>query len=361
MGDKWKKRKKKKRQDRFPLSLYGVYWIVLLLMSGIHTGLIIWITEYNHLHPGIQTMVPLVYWGLVAAGLTLFTRRKMRQTYEDPMVEFAKATKKVAKGDFSIYLPTIHTADKLDYLDYMILDFNKMVEELGSIETLKSDFISNVSHEMKTPIAVIKNYSTLLKKENLTDEERLEYVKTIEDAATRLNNLISNILKLNKLENQRIQPEPETYDVCEQICDCVFAAESLLDQKEIELDAELDERIFVKADKGLMELVWNNLISNAIKFSNLGGLLEIHCQLEKDAVKVAFTDHGIGMTEETRSRIFDKFYQGDTSHATEGNGLGLALAYRVTELMGGTLDVQSEYGRGSTFYVTLPVVENKNE
>jgi len=168
-------------------------------------------------------------------------------------------------------------------------------------------------------------------------------------------------LKLNKLENQRIQPEPETYDVCEQICDCVFAAESLLDQKEIELDAELDERIFVKADKGLMELVWNNLISNAIKFSNLGGLLEIHCQLEKDAVKVAFTDHGIGMTEETRSRIFDKFYQGDTSHATEGNGLGLALAYRVTELMGGTLDVQSEYGRGSTFYVTLPVVENKNE
>lgn len=357
MREKRNKRKQNKRQDRFPLSLYGVYFGILLLMSGIHTGLVVYINEVS-MHPGLQVIIPLVYWGIVATGLTLFTRRKIRKTYEDPMIEFADATKKVAKGDFSIYLPTLHTSDQLDYLDYMILDFNKMVEELGSIETLKSDFVSNVSHEMKTPIAVIKNYSQLLKKETLTMEERMEYAKAIDDAVTRLNLLISNILKLNKLENSRIIPELEVYDVCGQICDCVFAAETLLDQKEIELEAELDERIFIKADKGLMELVWNNLISNAIKFSDQGGMLKIACNIEQGFVKVAFTDYGIGMTEETKNHIFDKFYQGDTSHATEGNGLGLALAYRVSELMNGKLTVESIYGKGSTFYVTLPIVEN---
>lgn len=156
-----------------------------------------------------QIMIPMVYWGIVAVGLTLFTRQKMRSTYEEPLHKMAEASRKVSEGDFSVYVPTIHTVDKLDYLDVMILDFNKMVEELGSIETLKTDFVSNVSHEMKTPIAIIKNYAELLLADRIEDEQRKEYAGSVESAVTRLSELISNVLKLNKLENRKIMPEME--------------------------------------------------------------------------------------------------------------------------------------------------------
>ena len=137
------------KESLFPPSLFAIYFGVLLLMAGIHAGLLVFMNAvgWGNL---IQTIVPMVYWGMVAVGLTMFTRKKIRDTYEEPLHKMAEATKKVSEGDFSVYVPAIHTADKLDYLDVMIMDFNKMVEELGSIETLKTDFVSNVSHEMKT-------------------------------------------------------------------------------------------------------------------------------------------------------------------------------------------------------------------
>ena len=149
------------KDSLFPISLFAIYLGVLLLMSGLHVGLVVMMNKlgWNNF---VQSVLPVVYWGIVAGGLTLFTRKKMRDTYEEPLHRLAEATEQVANGDFSVYVPTIHTADRLDYVDVMILDFNKMVEELGSVETLKTDFVSNVSHEMKTPIAVIKNYAELL-------------------------------------------------------------------------------------------------------------------------------------------------------------------------------------------------------
>ena len=215
----------KVKRSLFPTSIFVTYLIVLLVMSGIHTGLIVLANQY-HCNKITQIIIPIVYWGMVAVGLTLFTRRKIATTYEIPMQNLAEATQKVANGDFSIYVPTIHTTDKQDYLDVMILDFNRMVEELGSIETLKTDFVSNVSHEMKTPISIIKNYAELLQMKNITQEQRVEYAESIEDAATRLSSLISNILKLNKLENQRITKEVEPYDVCRQLCDCILQFEN---------------------------------------------------------------------------------------------------------------------------------------
>lgn len=348
------KQREEQQKDRFPISLYGIYLGVLLLMSGIHTGIILFL-QASEWTVVVQVVIPIAYWSAVAIGLTIFTRYKMRKTYEEPLQKFARATKAVAKGDFSVYLPTIHTSDQLDYLDLMILDFNKMVEELGSIETLKTDFISNVSHEMKTPIAVIKNYSQLLEAGNLTEAEQREYASAIEEAATRLGNLITNILRLNKLENQRITPEYARYDVCEQLCECIFQFEALLDEKEIDLETNLDARIYIQADPSLMELVWNNLISNAIKFMEPGGKLEIMQQLREAHVIISVRDQGCGMSHETMAHIFDKFYQGDTSHASEGNGLGLALVCRVLELMNGDLQVDSRLGEGSVFSVSLPV------
>lgn len=342
--------------SRFPPSLFAVYLGTLLLMSGIHTGLLVFMgkMEWNDI---IQSIVPILYWSVIAVGLTLFARREIRRTYEKPMHMLAEAAERVADGDFSVYVPALHTADKLDYLDLMILDFNKMVEELGSIETLKTDFISNVSHEMKTPIAIIKNYAELLQAEHIAEEQRKEYAKSVENAAARISDLIGNILKLNKLENQRITPDIKVYDVCRQLCECILQFEEAWDEKEIELETEIEDAAMIKADASLVELVWNNLLSNAIKFTEPGGQVTV-CQIsDEKQIKIAISDTGCGMSRESMEHIFDKFYQGDTSHSKEGNGLGLALVQRVLELMDGEIQVVSEEGKGSTFTVILPAAD----
>ncbi|MDE6748122.1 MAG: HAMP domain-containing histidine kinase [Lachnospiraceae bacterium] len=345
---------KKIKQDRFPTSLFAIYLCVLLLMSGIHIGLIVFMgtVQWNSV---VQSVIPILYWALIALGLTLYAKQKMRTVYEEPMHKLAEATTKVAQGDFSVYVPTIHTADKLDYLDVMILDFNKMVEELGSIETIKTDFVSNVSHEMKTPIAIIKNYAELLQMDGVTEEQRREYAASIENAALRLSNLITNILKLNKLENQKLMPEMTTYDVCRQLCECILQFEEAWDEKEIELETQIEDRAMVRADANLLELVWNNLLSNAIKFTQPGGTVAVSQTSDEKYVRVSVSDTGCGISKKSINHIFDKFYQGDTSHSKEGNGLGLALVKRVLELMDGDIQVSSKEEEGSTFTVTLPI------
>lgn len=342
------------KDSLFPLSLFGIFLGVLLLMSGLHVGLVVMMNTlgWNEI---IQSIVPIVYWAAVAVGLTLFTRKKIRNTYEEPLHRLAEATEQVSNGDFSVYVPTVHTADRLDYLDVMILDFNKMVEELGSVETLKTDFVSNVSHEMKTPIAVIKNYAELLQRGKASEEERLEYARSIEEAAGRLSDLISNILKLNKLENQRIDPEIEKYDLCGQLEECILHYEELWDEKDLELEVDMDEKAVVQADRSLMELVWNNLLSNAIKFTEPGGKVTIRQTASEDTVTVSVADTGCGMSRENVRHIFDKFYQGDSSHSKEGNGLGLALVKRILILINGEITVISEKGKGSAFTVRLPI------
>lgn len=341
------------KDSLFPISLFAIYLGVLLLMSGLHVGLIVFMNKvgWNDI---VQSALPVLYWSCVAAGLTLFTRKKMKDTYEEPLHKLAEATEQVANGDFSVYVPTIHTSDRLDYLDVMILDFNKMVEELGSVETLKTDFVSNVSHEMKTPIAIIKNYAELLQTGKGKEEDRLEYARNIEEAAGRLSSLISNILRLNKLEHQQIDPEIESYDLCGQLEACILNYEEMWDEKDLDLEVDLEEKTVVDADKSLMELVWNNLLSNAIKFTEPGGRVTVRQTFSDGYAVVEVTDTGCGMSRESIRHIFDKFYQGDTSHSQEGNGLGLALVRRILVLMNGEISVVSEAGSGSTFTVRIP-------
>lgn len=343
-------------ESRFPPSLFAVYLGTLLLMSGIHTGLLVFMDRVRW-NGVTQSVVPILYWSMIAVGLTLFARREIRRTYEKPMHMLMEAAERVADGDFSVYVPALHTADKLDYLDIMIMDFNKMVEELGSIETLKTDFVSNVSHEMKTPIAIIKNYAELLQAEHITEEQRKEYAKSVENAAVRLSDLIGNILKLNKLENQRITPDIKVYDVCRQLCECILQFEESWDEKEIELETEIEDVAMIRADASLVELVWNNLLSNAIKFTKPGGKVAVRQTSDEKQIKISVSDNGCGMSKESMEHIFDKFYQGDTSHSKEGNGLGLALVQRVLELMDGDIQVVSEEGKGSIFTVVLPAAD----
>lgn len=341
-------------ESRFPSSLFIVYLGTLLLMSGIHTGLLVFMKRVGW-NEVIQSVVPILYWGIIAVGITLFARREIRRTYEKPMHMLAEAAGRVADGDFSVYIPTFHTSDKLDYLDLMILDFNKMVEELGSIETLKTDFVSNVSHEMKTPVSIIKNYAELLQAEHIGEEQRKEYAKSVENAAARLSDLIGNILKLNKLENQRLTPDIQVYDVCRQLCECILQFEEAWDEKEIELETEIEDVAMIKADASLVELVWNNLLSNAIKFTEPEGKVTVKQTSDEKKIIISVSDNGCGMSRESMEHIFDKFYQGDTSHSKEGNGLGLALVQRVLELMDGEIQVVSEEGKGSVFTVILPM------
>lgn len=341
------------RGTHLPVSMFFAILLVLLLMSGVHVGLIVGINTLEMGDFG-QTLSIIVYWILIAVLVTMWLGREMRKVYEEPMKRMAEATGRVANGDFSVYIPPLHTPEKLDYLDVMIMDFNRMVEELGSIETLKTDFFSNVSHEIKTPIAVVQNSAEMLKDTSLSVEEQQAYVDTIIQSSKKLSALITNILKLNKLEKQNIQPVMEEYDLCEQLCQCSFQLENLWEEKEIEFEAELEERAMIHADESLLELVWINLLTNALKYTERGGEVKIVQTSDKNSVTVSVSDTGCGMSKETMKHIFDKFYQGDTSHSMSGNGLGLALALRIVRMLEGSIEVESEIGKGSTFTVRLP-------
>ena len=326
----------------------------MMLLVGIQTGIIVF-PSFSSWSPWVQVPIIMGYWAIVAFLFGLITNRQIKDKYDTPMHKLSSAAKKVAEGDFSIYVEPVHTPDQYDYLDVMFVDFNKMVQELGSIETLKNDFVANVSHEIKTPLAIIKNYTSALNNKNLSDADRAEYIDTIIKATEKLSTLVSNILKLNKLDNQEIDLPAEEYNICHQLCECALHFESLWEQKNITFNVDIEERATIKVDSDMLEIVWNNLLSNALKFTDNGGQISMSQFSTKDTITVSISDTGCGMDNETMKHIFDKFYQGETSHSGEGNGLGLALAYRVVEKLGGTLTAESKVNEGSTFIVTLPI------
>lgn len=270
-----------------------------------------------------------------------------------PVRRIADAAEKVMNGDFSVRIEHLKTPDHQDGFNVIIDYFNRMTGELSGMETLRTDFIANVSHELKTPLAVMQNYGTMLQQKDLPEEKRLEYAKAITDASRSLANLITNILKLNKLESQEIYPNTAEYDLGEQLCECLLMFEDTWEKKELEIETDIEEHVTVSADAEMLSLVWNNLFSNAVKFTEPGGKVSLSLQSEGDFAVVKVSDTGCGISRETGAHIFEKFYQGDTSHATKGNGLGLALVKRVMDITGGDISVESEVGKGSTFTVKI--------
>ena len=228
-----------------------------------------------------------------------------------------------------------------------------MAEELGSVETLRTDFIANVSHEMKTPLAVMQNYGTLLQAHDLSEEKRMEYAKGVTDGARRMADMMTNILKLNRLENQQIYPQITEFDLGEQICEYLLQFESVWEKADIEIETDIAEDVRVRADAELLGHVWNNLFSNAFKFTPSGGTVTVSLNTTDNYAVVKVQDTGCGMTPEVGAHIFEKFYQGDTSHSVQGNGLGLALVKRVIDIMQGEISVESVVGKGSVFTVKI--------
>lgn len=279
-----------------------------------------------------------------------FLRRKF--TVDRAVEEILDATEAITAGNFNIRLIPSHSYGKYDDFDLIKENLNQMAEELSKTEVLKTDFVSNVSHEIKTPLAIISNYASALKKGNLTDEQRREYVETISKASARLGSLVANVLKLNKLENQKIVPPMQVVRLDGMLAETIFDFDDLIAQKGIELECDFDE-ISINSSPTHLEVIWNNLLSNAIKFTPSGGKISVYVKKDGDSASVQVADTGIGMSEETGKHIFDKFYQGDRSHSAEGNGLGLALVKKTIDVLGGKIHVESELGKGTTFTVTL--------
>lgn len=280
-----------------------------------------------------------------------FVRRKI--TVEVPAKKIIEAGRKLTQGDFSVRIPRIRFIDSRDRFGEIAENFNKMAEELSATETMRTDFIANVSHELKTPLAVMQNYATILQQPDLPEEKRLEYAKAISGASRQLASLITNILKLNKLENQQIVPQFGEYNLSEQVVECLLGFEEAREKKELNLETDIEDGIIVKSDAEMMSLVWNNLFSNAVKFTGDGGTVSLSVKSDENYAIIKVSDTGCGISPDVGKRMFDKFYQGDTSHATQGNGLGLALVKRVIDITGSEISVESELGRGTTFTVKM--------
>ena len=269
-----------------------------------------------------------------------------------PVKMITDAAQRIMNGDFSVRVKHMHGSG-MEGFNQIGESINAMAEELSSVETLRTDFIANVSHEMKTPLSVIQNYGKLLQEADLQEEKRVEYARAITDASRRLADMMTNILKLNRLENQQIYPNLTTFDLGEQLCESLLQYEGVWEKKNIEIETDIVDSVLVCADAELLSLVWNNLFSNAFKFTEDGGKVLLVLTADEKYATVKVTDTGCGMSAEVGAHIFEKFYQGDTSHATQGNGLGLSLVKRVIDIMQGEISVESAIGVGTTFTVKI--------
>lgn len=280
-----------------------------------------------------------------------YNRRKLM--VDRPVKQIMDALDQVVQGDFTVRIPPVKEFAGETGFNEIIMAINAMIAELQGTETLRTDFIANVSHELKTPLAVMGNYATMLQRPELTEEERVEYAKAISHSSRRLAALITNILKLNKLENQQIFPKHEQYDLSGQLCEVLLQFEDAWEAKGLNMETEIADDVQLCSDAELLNLVWNNLFSNAVKFTPAGGTIRVSLQADEKDVVVSVRDTGCGIRPEVGKHIFEKFYQGDTSHATQGNGLGLALVKRVVDILQAEISVQSTPGQGSTFTVRL--------
>lgn len=338
---------------------YITFFFLVALMATCVVSLFTWLltkemglvlTPENMNLPAKLTFLCVL---LLSLLFTIIDTVRRKLTTEKITKRITSAAKEVVQGNFDTRIAPVSKLGTDENFNEIIDCFNKMAAELGSLETLRTDFIANVSHEMKTPLSVMQNYGTLLQAPVLSDDKRVEYAKGVTDGARRMADMMTNILKLNRLENQQIYPKREEFDLGEQLCGSLLQYENVWEQLEIEIETEIAENVTVKADSELLSLVWNNLFSNAFKFTTTGGTVTVCLTADENFATVTIRDTGCGMSAEVGSHIFEKFYQGDTSHATQGNGLGLALVKRVVDILHGEISVESTLGVGTAFTVKI--------
>lgn len=287
---------------------------------------------------------------ILSTVITLIDYIRRKVMIERPVRKILSATSRISKGDFSVRLVPTHSYDKYDEFDVIMEDINILAQELGKNEVLKTDFVSNVSHELKTPLAIIQNYAKSLQNDNLDNETRQKYASTLVSASKRLSDLITNILKLNKLENQGIKPATEQTNVTELLAQTILQYEEVLESKNITLDCDFDD-VVMDTIPSYLEIVFANLVSNATKFTPENGEINVVLKQKNEKIIFSVKDNGCGISNEVGARIFEKFFQADSSHSQQGNGLGLALVKKVVDNLGGEISVSSQLGKGTTFVV----------
>lgn len=344
-----RKEKVKKYSQAFRLSLLFaiMMFVTMFITMSILFGIMFVLMRLGLMDMDKADRLPLFLFAvaslIVGTVMSLIISRKPLK----PLKEIMDATDKIADGDYSVRVEP----KGMEQFRELGEKFNHMAEEIGSVEMLRSDFVGNFSHEFKTPIVSIRGFAKALKWDDLTEEERNEYLDIIISESERLADLSNNVLYLSKIEKQTILTDKKTVNVSEQIRLVIALLYEKWSDKHIDIVFDSDEK-HLACNEELLKQVWINLLDNAIKFSPDGGKIEIRIAESADEMTVSVVDEGGGMSEETRRHIFDKFYQGDLSHTTTGNGLGLAIVKRIVELHEGEVAVYSS-DTGSTFIVKL--------
>ena len=348
---------KTKLQKRLVFSLVAISFISVFLTFLTLAIFIILVFEFGDWEilfpPDLRPRAPIWTMVFVAIGslfIGLLVSAVISNRFLEPVNELKKMTSKVAKGDFTVQMEDIPDNE----LGEFIQDFNTMITELRKNEMLKNDFVSNVSHEFKTPLSIIEGYVTLLQDPSLDEENRQKYTQIVIDATKKLNTLTNNILKISKLDNRKISVVNDEFYLDEQIREAILFFEEEWSNKNIEFDIDLDV-VNIRSDKNLLVNVWQNLINNAIKFSPKNSTIFISLKKENDYAKVIIKDQGSGINKEDIPYIFDKFFQSDKSHKSEGNGLGLTLVKEIVDLLNGKIEVDSKIDIGTSFIISLPM------
>lgn len=332
---------------------------VIMVSAGAMTTVLTWILYKLRILPALiysGTTIPVLCL-CVSCVIGTVISAFFTSHFLKPIRELIAATRTIAKGDFSVRVETKETVGEVADL---ITSFNMMAEELGSIEMFRSDFINTFSHEFKTPIVSIRGFARQLRHAQLSEEQRMEYADIIVQESEQLARMSSNVLLLSKLEHQTILSDCTVFSLDEQVRSDILLLESRWEEKRLEIDPDLSSVDFYGNAEVLSEL-WINLLTNAIKFTPEGGRISVRLSQSDGEVHVTVKDNGIGMSRETMAHVFEKFYQGDASHAGEGNGLGLSLVKRIVELYSGKISIESEIGKGTSVYVSLPKHSSEGE
>ena len=332
----------------YNLISYIIFFITVTVVVSI--GILIF-SKVKDFETSILAIFVLLY--ILFTALIFFIIDYIRRNIivQKPLNDILDATNLISKGEFDIKLKPRHNYNNYDELDKIMININKMAIGLRNDEILKNDFISNFSHEIKTPIAIMNGYINLLKRNEMSKEERDEYIDKLYNSSINLSNLISNILKLNKLENGEM--ELNDVNLSSVLENVIISYDELINNKKINFDIDIDDRLIKYTNESFIQLIFSNLISNAIKFSKYEGIVEIKLKNKNDYIEFMVKDNGIGMSKDTIIHIFNRFYQGDTSHKTEGNGLGLSMVKKAIDRLGYKISIESEEEKGSTFIVDI--------
>ncbi len=329
----------------------------ILLFLSLSIAFTISIVTYDYINKIIDnnfliSLIMFIVLLILSLTYTIIDIVRRKLTIDHPLNKILTATDQIAHGNFKVNLEINHSPNKYDDFDYIMENINKMTNELAQTEIVHNDFISNISHELKTPLTIIQSYALALQNEHLSKEDKEKYLQILQQTSKKLSTLITNVLKLNKLENQKLKLEKEKLNFTDIVSTCILQFEELLDKKNIHVECHLED-VEIVSIKDYLEIICNNLISNAIKFSYDNGSIRISLTEGINKIILTISDDGCGIPKEIGNHIFDKFYQGDTSHFKEGNGLGLALVKKVIDIIGGSIIVDSEINKGSTFKIEL--------